>query len=76
MNIVAKRVGGYPPSLSETGVYFDLAVHDLDIILYLLNEEPEKVTTHKLSIFNSKVDDAILLVTLLFLNRFSKLVFL
>jgi UDP-N-acetylglucosamine 3-dehydrogenase len=58
VNIVAKRVGGYPPSLSETGVYFDLAVHDLDIILYLLNEEPEKVTTHKLSIFNSKVDDA------------------
>jgi len=40
VNIVAKRVGGYPPSLSETGVYFDLAVHDLDIILYLLNEEP------------------------------------
>jgi len=58
VNIVAKRVGGYPPSLSETGVYFDLAVHDLDIILYLLNEEPENLITHKLSIFNSKVDDA------------------
>lgn len=57
VNIVSKRVGGYPPQLSPTGVYYDLAVHDLDIILYLMGEEPELLTTHKLKIFNSTVDD-------------------
>lgn len=58
VNIIAKRVGGYPPVLTNTGVFFDLAVHDLDIILDLLGEEPISVKTQKLSIFNSKVDDA------------------
>lgn len=58
VNIIAKRVGGYPPELTNTGVFFDLAVHDLDIILDLLEEEPISVKTQKLSVFNSKVDDA------------------
>lgn len=58
VNIIAKRVGGYPPELTNTGVFFDLAVHDLDIILDLLGEEPISVRTQKLSVFNTKVDDA------------------
>lgn len=58
VHIATKRVGGYPPELTETGVFFDLAVHDLDIILHLYNKEPIRVQSHKLNVFNQQVDDA------------------
>ena len=58
VNIVAKRVGGYPPELTQTGVFFDLAVHDLDIILDLIQESPKSVIIQKLNVFNTDVDDA------------------
>jgi len=35
VSISAKRVGPGPPTLKDTGVIVDLAVHDLDIICYL-----------------------------------------
>ncbi len=34
----AKRVGPYPPQIMDTDVVIDLAIHDIDVIYYLLNE--------------------------------------
>ncbi len=33
----AKRVGPYPPQIMDTDVVRDLAIHDIDVIYYLLN---------------------------------------
>ncbi len=34
----AKRVGPYPPQIMDTDVVRDLAIHDIDVIYYLLGE--------------------------------------
>lgn len=39
----AKRVGLFPSQVKEANVLLDLAIHDIDIFSYLLEEEPEKI---------------------------------
>ena len=39
----AKRVGPLPPRIKDVGVAIDLAIHDLDIMNYLLEEEVTQV---------------------------------
>lgn len=43
VSISAKRVGPGPPKGKDTGVIVDLAVHDIDIICYLLGAIPTDV---------------------------------
>lgn len=38
--IVARRIGGFPPQISDVNIAVDLAIHDIDICNYLLNEVP------------------------------------
>ncbi|HBG81387.1 TPA: oxidoreductase [candidate division CPR2 bacterium] len=42
-SIIARRVGIYPPQIKDANVIIDLAVHDIDIINYLLGKKPNKV---------------------------------
>ncbi|MBI4320673.1 MAG: Gfo/Idh/MocA family oxidoreductase [Chloroflexi bacterium] len=42
-SIVAKRVGVLPPQVKDANVIVDLAVHDIDIIGYLLGAVPTEV---------------------------------
>lgn len=42
-SIVAKRVGTAPPQIKDANVVIDLAVHDIDIISYLMGRQPDKV---------------------------------
>jgi UDP-N-acetylglucosamine 3-dehydrogenase len=42
-SIVAKRVGVFPPQIKDANVLIDLGVHDIDIINYLLEREPDEV---------------------------------
>ena len=58
INMVARRVGGYPPKLTDTGVYYDLAVHDLDIFHYLSGLVPDELQVQKLKVFSGKIDDS------------------
>ena len=39
----AKRVGPFPPRIKDVGVCIDLAIHDLDVMYYLFNEDVEQV---------------------------------
>lgn len=39
----AKRVGPYPPRIQDVGVTIDLAIHDLDVMYYLFDEEVSQV---------------------------------
>ena len=45
--IIARRVGGYPPQIKDANIAIDLAIHDIDIVNYLLNSLPEKVLLNK-----------------------------
>ena len=47
ISVIARRVGGFPSQIGKANIILDLAVHDVDIINYLLNEIPEKVFIHK-----------------------------
>ncbi len=42
-SIIARRVGLPPAKINDTNVLLDLAVHDIDIINYLINKEPELI---------------------------------
>jgi UDP-N-acetylglucosamine 3-dehydrogenase len=42
-SIVAKRVGVLPPQVKDADVIIDLAVHDIDILNYLLGKMPTQV---------------------------------
>ena len=50
----AKRVGPLPPRIKEVGVSIDLAIHDLDIMNYLFEEE----ITQVYGTMNSSFDDS------------------
>jgi len=39
----AKRVGPFPPRIKDVGVAIDLAIHDLDVMYYLFNEDVTQV---------------------------------
>lgn len=39
----AKRVGPFPPRIQDVGVTIDLAIHDLDVMYYLFDEEVNQV---------------------------------
>lgn len=45
-SIIARRVGVSPPQIKDADVIIDLAVHDIDIINYLLEKLPDKVTVN------------------------------
>ena len=42
-SVIARRVGLFPPQIKDANVIIDLAVHDIDIINYLLGEKPREV---------------------------------
>jgi UDP-N-acetylglucosamine 3-dehydrogenase len=42
-SIIARRVGVMPPRVKDVDVILDLAVHDIDVVRYLLDEEPIEV---------------------------------
>lgn len=58
-SIIARRVGLPPAKINDTNVLLDLAVHDIDIINYLLEKEPEVINaTSYNSVITSTKDRA------------------
>jgi len=45
-SVICKRVGGFPAVEPKTDVIIDLAVHDIGIISYLLEQEPKALFSH------------------------------
>lgn len=45
--IIARRVGGFPPQIKDANIAVDLAIHDIDIVNYLLDELPFDVSVNK-----------------------------
>ncbi len=47
VSIMARRVGVFPPQIKDANIAVDMAIHDLDIVSYLLGEQPIDVMSHK-----------------------------
>lgn len=45
--IMARRVGGFPPQIKDANIAVDLAIHDIDIVNYILGRLPANVAVHK-----------------------------
>ncbi|ADT84902.1 UDP-N-acetylglucosamine 3-dehydrogenase [Thermococcus barophilus] len=43
VTLMAKRVGPFPPQIKDVGVIIDLAVHDIDVMSFLLGEQVKEV---------------------------------
>jgi UDP-N-acetylglucosamine 3-dehydrogenase len=57
-SIICKRVGGFPAVEPKTDVIIDLAVHDIGIISYLLDRQPEHIYSHGSQTHHSKEIDS------------------
>lgn len=54
--IVARRVGPFTPSINDANVFLDFGVHEVEVINYLLNEYPTKISRHSAR-FHTKFQD-------------------
>lgn len=58
ISIIARRVGGFPSQIKDSNVVVDLAVHDVDIISYLLDEQPKEAYKHKAKFHTKTQEDS------------------
>lgn len=56
-SLIGRRVGVFPPLVSDANVFLDLAIHDVDIFNYLLNEQPTVIYKHSGRIHAKKQED-------------------
>lgn len=47
VSVMARRVGAFPPQIKDANIAVDLAIHDIDIVNYLLGATPIEVAVHK-----------------------------
>lgn len=57
-SVVARRVGGFPANEPKTDVIIDLAVHDIDVINYLLGSRPKHIHAHGSKTLHSREYDS------------------
>jgi UDP-N-acetylglucosamine 3-dehydrogenase len=58
INLLTMRVGINPPSILDSDVALDLAVHDIDVFNYLLNRYPTTSKIVKNKIFKTNIADS------------------
>jgi len=54
--IEANRLGIYDPRVSYIGVVLDLMIHDLDIVLYLVDSKVQNIESHGTKVFSAHED--------------------
>jgi len=54
ITINTKRVGTFPPQITDVDVIIDLAVHDIDVCNYLLGRQPQRVYARAGRAMNSR----------------------
>ena len=58
-SIIARRVGGFPFQIRDANIMVDLAIHDIDIVNYLLDETPQEIYVNKKRVFLKKREDSV-----------------
>ena len=59
ITIIARRVGGFPPQIKDANISVDLAIHDIDIVNYLLNDLPMEIFVNKQKNHIEKREDSV-----------------
>jgi UDP-N-acetylglucosamine 3-dehydrogenase len=62
LTLSAKRVSSYPSRIRDVGVLFDLTIHDVDVICYLVNSPVKKVYAAGGKLMNGQHEDHVNLV--------------
>ncbi|HPM08644.1 MAG TPA: Gfo/Idh/MocA family oxidoreductase [Candidatus Pacearchaeota archaeon] len=57
LSINTKRLGPYVPKKRDTGVILDIAVHDIDIINFLMNALPKEIYANGGNLINNNLED-------------------
>lgn len=57
--IIARRVGGFPAQIKDADISVDLAIHDIDIVNYLLDQLPREVSINKQKNHIEQRDDSV-----------------
>lgn len=57
--IMARRVGGFPPQITDANVAIDIAIHDIDIVNYLLEEKPKEISFNRQQNHIKSRDDSV-----------------
>lgn len=47
VSVHTRRVGVYPPRIRDVNIAVDLAIHDIDLVNYLLGKTPQKISSSK-----------------------------
>lgn len=58
ISITARRVGVFPPNVRDANVFLDLAVHDIDIINHLIQQQPIEIYRHSIKTHTATQEDA------------------
>lgn len=58
-SIIARRVGGFPYQIRDANIMVDLAIHDIDVVNYLLDEFPQNISVNKSRIHIRTREDAV-----------------
>lgn len=56
-SIIARRVGIFPPQVKDANVVLDLAVHDIDVFNYLLQQNPSRIYANAGSALDERRED-------------------
>lgn len=59
ITIIARRVGGFPKKINNTDIAIDLAIHDIDIVNYLLNDLPVEAKSYRSNNNLKSINDSV-----------------
>ena len=57
--LMSRRVGGFPPQIQDVNVAVDLAIHDIDIANFILNDYPQEILVKKKRSLIEKREDSV-----------------
>ncbi len=57
--IAIRRVGGFPPQIKDANIAVDLAIHDIDIANYLLDDLPKELCINKQKFHTKTREDSV-----------------
>ena len=61
LTLSARRFSNFPARIHDVGVLFDLSIHDVDIISYLLGEKPNSIMVNGGKAMNEAHEDHVIL---------------
>lgn len=55
--VMIRRIGPYPQRVQDIGVFLDLAIHDIDILNYLIESDIDRISSESSYVINQNHED-------------------